>query len=130
MAVTRSLSLLQVHKHTLPMIQLHSSRKYFPQTSKERLMMTFSLVTKHLPSRGNWKTIAFSSLPYNYSCPILYSLSKQPNISHLQSSISYIFKNNCFPCYFITLSTPSKGVKECFQFFKKNSFGVGSVVNK
>ena len=40
-AETKDRWLLQFPEHTLPMIRLRSSRKYFPQKNKPGVMMTF-----------------------------------------------------------------------------------------
>ena len=40
-AETKDRWLLQFPEHTLPMIRLRSSRKYFPQENKPGVMMTF-----------------------------------------------------------------------------------------
>ena len=67
MAVTGSRELLEVYERAVPMIQLHSCRKYFPQKSQAKTDNDF---TKHLPSIiiGGTELIG-KSVP-NLSCSV------------------------------------------------------------
>ena len=65
----------------------------------------------------------------NITCKFFNIIMKLKNVGHLQPPIFYII-NNCFPSYFITLSTPNKGVKKCFQFFKKKFIRIRKCGNK
>jgi len=74
-AVTEGHWLQQFPEHTLPMIQLHSSRKNFPVTSLPGVLKIFYLVAKHRFNGGDQEIGAFSSLPDDLR-PILFLIQE------------------------------------------------------
>ena len=78
---------------------------------QKRFCMVSGLLSQKSSHRDPWSLMPIFT--NNTFVPIVLW-----NIGHLQSPIFYNI-NDCFPCHFVTLSTPNKGEEECFQFVKK-----------